>query len=203
MSDTEISTVTKTCKQCGEEKSITEFYRAKGCKDGCRPECKKCFLLKIDRKQRAVTYKIYCEKNKDKRRVTAKAWREANKQRRAEYSKSYAKANKQRLLEYNKAHAKANPEQYAARSRNRRALKRAAKGTHTAADIHNLLALQRKKCVACHKSIAKGYHVDHIVPLSSGGSNDKYNLQLLCSNCNQTKYTRDNTEFMQSKGNLI
>ena len=34
MSDTEISTVKKTCKRCGEEKQIAEFYIDKKRKDG-------------------------------------------------------------------------------------------------------------------------------------------------------------------------
>ena len=34
-------------------------------------------------------------------------------------------------------------------------------------------------------------HIDHIVPLARGGTNDLVNLQLLCAECNQKKYTND------------
>jgi hypothetical protein len=33
---------TKTCKKCGETKPLSEFYKAAGCVDGHRGECKKC-----------------------------------------------------------------------------------------------------------------------------------------------------------------
>lgn len=88
-------------------------------------------------------------------------------------------------------------------SRNRSARNRNATGTHTVSDIQNLLILQRKKCAVCLTSIAKGYHVDHIVAIFNGGSNDKYNLQLLCANCNCRKHAKDPIDFMNENGKLI
>jgi hypothetical protein len=35
-----------------------------------------------------------------------------------------------------------------------------------------------------------GLHIDHIRPVSLGGSNDPSNLQLLCARCNLSKYNR-------------
>ncbi len=32
----------KTCKKCGEVKPLTDFHKAKGCKDGTRHTCKRC-----------------------------------------------------------------------------------------------------------------------------------------------------------------
>lgn len=51
-------------------------------------------------------------------------------------------------------------------------------------------ARDRGKCAYCGSGImeleAPG-HIDHIVPLAAGGSNDLVNLQLLCKACNQKK----------------
>jgi hypothetical protein len=54
-----------------------------------------------------------------------------------------------------------------------------------------LMARERGKCAACSANITlelhEEPHVDHIVPLARGGSNDLVNLQILCSTCNLAK----------------
>lgn len=55
------------------------------------------------------------------------------------------------------------------------------------------------KCVLCGAAPKVDrdvrLHVDHIVPRSKGGSNEKSNLQVLCSECNLGKSNRDDTPF--------
>lgn len=186
MSDVETNTVTKICIGCGDEKSITEFHRNKNCKDGYLTKCKKC-------------YNSYYKANKDKIYVYIKE----NKENISAYKKRYYKENKEKLNSDNKVWRLSNPDKCLALSRNRRARKRSSKGTHTAADIQNLLKLQKSKCAVCCESISKGYHVDHIVALVNGGGNDKYNLQLLCAHCNCSKHTKDPIYFMNENGRLI
>lgn len=36
----------KRCRDCGEEKSLDDFYRHPECRDGYRAECRKCYLTK-------------------------------------------------------------------------------------------------------------------------------------------------------------
>lgn len=47
------------------------------------------------------------------------------------------------------------------------------------------------QCVNCEASLLADkkirLEVDHIVPVSRGGTNDPHNLQTLCRNCNQQK----------------
>lgn len=62
-----------------------------------------------------------------------------------------------------------------------------AVGYYTVQDVDALLGRQ-PECVGCGVSFAlAGYTVDHVVPLSRGGSNWPDNLQLLCQPCNSSK----------------
>ncbi len=231
MSNSDSNTVTKICTVCNEEKSITEFNRNKNGKDGHLCQCKKC--VKSLREANADKRKVYLEETKEKRRITQseyysankeklnadgkayyilhkeridavnKAWSEANKERCSASQKAWRDANKERCFATRKAWRDANPEKYAVLKRNDRARRRNAPGKHTAADILNLLSLQKNKCATCKVSVSKGYHVDHVVALINGGSNDKSNLQILCPTCNMRKNSKDPIEFNQSLGLLL
>ncbi len=128
------------------------------------------------------------QKHKAKRLATMKVWREQNR-------------DKVRVAEQRKR--KLNPEQYASYKRNYKLRKRNAAGSHTGADILDILKMQRGKCACCREKLKKRYHVDHIIPLKAGGSNDRRNLQILCAKCNQTKSARDPITFMQMRGMLL
>jgi len=156
-----------------------------------------------NKEYRAEYDKIRRSKNKEVIAIQKKAWNEANKERNAEVGKIYRENNRERLASNQKAWCKENPEQRALHYRNRRARRKLAPGRHTSADITNLYSLQKGKCACCLTSIKKGYQIDHIVALSKGGSNDKYNLQLLCAPCNQRKHAKDPIEFNQSLGLLL
>ena len=67
---------------------------------------------------------------------------------------------------------------------------------------------QHGKCLYCgvQKNIKK-YEIDHKDPVVRGGSNDKFNLQLLCRPCNRRKGMQTDIEYrerykavMQTKG---
>ena len=60
-----------------------------------------------------------------------------------------------------------------------------------------LYGLQEGYCIGCADSISyHNVHVDHVVPLSKEGSNDTWNLQLLCGYCNSKKGDRLTTQML-------
>lgn len=181
----------------------------------------------------AIVAKAYRDANKERTSERIKRWNAENKERVAANAKAYYAANKEKIdayrndwLEKNREHhrsltkawrednrelfnaqirewKKANPELVRKYDRDRRVKRRNADGDHTVADIKNLLGLQKNKCAVCRTSISEGYHVDHIVAIVNGGTNDKYNLQLLCAPCNLSKNRKDPIDFMQQKGFLL
>jgi len=54
---------------------------------------------------------------------------------------------------------------------------------------YRILEMARFRCVACGSSSNDGVtlHIDHIIPVSRGGSSDESNLQVLCQPCNLGK----------------
>jgi 5-methylcytosine-specific restriction endonuclease McrA len=127
----------------------------------------------------------------------------ANKKKIAERDADYRETNKEKMAEYRARYYAINREQFRAYRRNRRARVRMAEGSHTADDIKEIYSLQKGKCACCRKKVGDRYHIDHIQPLSKGGSNWPNNLQLLCPPCNIRKSDRDPIDHMQSMGFLL
>lgn len=69
--------------------------------------------------------------------------------------------------------------------------------------INRLLVKQRGMCAICHRDITTKFHVDHVIPLALGGTNNSQNLQLLCPSCNLSKGAKHPIAFMQQKGKLL
>jgi HNH endonuclease len=85
----------------------------------------------------------------------------------------------------------------------RRARETGAEGRFTKAEIEALFQRQRGKCAYCSKSIRKGYHVDHVIPLARGGTNWITNIALACAGCNITKGATDPLIFARRLGRLV
>ena len=78
--------------------------------------------------------------------------------------------------------------------------RKGAPGTFSPADVLRLWHRQRGECARCGVRFGKrpedgGYHVDHVTPVSRGGSNWPRNLQLLCPTDNLRKNAKTPAEY--------
>jgi len=161
---------------------------------------------------------MYYEKNKQELNSNRQQWYRENRKKALEYARQYRlknsirikelaeqwyQKNKEKVKEYQYLQNKQYPAKRKAIKAQRRARLLNAEGSHTAKDITWLLEKQNHRCVYCPADLREGYHVDHIQPLSKGGSNYKDNLQILCPTCNKRKHAKDPIEFAQSIGLLL
>lgn len=95
--------------------------------------------------------------------------------------------NRKRAAIYRRRH----PEAIRARGVNQR-----AKGNHLrGSQILSMLEQQKHRCWWCGKKIkGNDYHVDHVIPIARGGTNDIGNLRIACPSCNLKKGARSASE---------
>ena len=79
---------------------------------------------------------------------------------------------------------------------NRRARLKNAEGSLKKGDIQNQLQTQRCKCWWCKREVGSNYHVDHLIPISRGGSNDKSNIVIACPKCNMSRNNKLPNEWV-------
>lgn len=142
--------------------------------------------------------KEYAKRNPEIIRAREKRFRAENPQLIAARRKAWRDKNKEHIKEYD-----SDPDLVRAKNHARRARKLAAEGEHKKKDIAEIRRMQKDKCAVCGLKLKGRGHIDHIVPLSKGGSNYARNLQLLCEPCNLSKSARDPIDFMRSRGRLL
>lgn len=219
--DIKVAAESKQCSSCGEVKLIAEFYRQSSARDGFKSECRTCSssrckaIYEAKKDQINAKCRAYYAANSDKVKARHRAnadrikacmaeYREKNAARIAASKVAYIEANREKVAEFRRAYRVANPDKCVAWRASRRARKLAAGGTFGAKDIAEMRAAQKGKCAICRTRLQAGAtQVDHIKPLSRGGSNGRENLQLLCRPCNQSKGARDPIQHMQMMGFLL
>jgi len=123
---------------------------------------------------------------------------------RSEYQSSYYQKNKEMILARRKQWRLDNPDLCCIHAHNYRARKSSSGGVLSADIYDRLFKLQQGKCACCKIDLTKQTaHIDHIYPISSGGTNTDDNIQLLCVSCNCSKHNKDPINFMQSRGYLL
>jgi 5-methylcytosine-specific restriction endonuclease McrA len=140
---------------------------------------------------------------REKRNAINRKWKQKNRAVLAAKSLAYYHENKEACDARMRAQYHANPEPYVQRANDRRARVRDAEGSYTKADVARIFLLQKGRCAACRISIKVKKHVDHIIPLSRGGSNFPANIQLLCPPCNHSKGAKHPIAWAKENGRLL
>lgn len=120
-----------------------------------------------------------------------------------QYKADYRKLNAVAIEEYRTAWHVKNPDARRLHGQNRRSRLRNSVGMLSIGLGERLFKLQKGKCPCCGLPLGNDYHLDHINPLSLGGSNEDSNIQLLRPICNSKKHAKHPIDFMQSKGFLL
>lgn len=168
---------------------------------------------KNNREKMRLNAKLWEQNNRERANASDAAWRLKNKEqykaaytaRRAKNPEKHREAGRvwrKRHPEKQNAWIKAHPEYSRIKNHNYQAKKRAS-GKLSRNIAKKLFALQQGKCPCCHRSLGNNYHLDHIIPVSLGGSNTDDNVQLLRAECNLSKSAKHPVDFMQSRGFLL
>jgi len=178
----------KCCPKCGRQLSVGAFSKDKSTRDGLNAYCREC---------RAVISRVYHGANHHKIMAQRREYRKNNRGILAEKARQYTEKNYQSYSEYQRKYrtSEAGKAAYASARHARRARMSNASGSFTAADIEAIRKAQGNRCYLCGKSLKSGYHVDHFIPLSKGGTNDPGNLRLACPKCNLSKGSKHPSEL--------
>lgn len=188
------------------------FSRNKNRPDGLQTLCKLCMSnykkqhYKANKERISKQHKAYSATHKEQQRERMERYMATHREDYLSYHKEYYIDRRDQTLEQMKHHYAMHNERIRARVRRYektpqgrrvarahwhryRAQKKANGGSYTAQDIQSQYERQRGKCYWCHKKLVE-YHIDHVMPLSRGGSNAPDNIVIACPLCNMQKHDK-------------
>ena len=198
-----------------KEKGLKFYFTGKPCKLGniAKRRTNDCHCLCADcnRKinERQLKYyennreevnehrRKYHKNNREKEKERLRKYYENNREKINECNRKWAKNNQEKINEYCRKWKKNNPEMVWLMGARHRARKTSAEGSHTLNEWQTLKESYNYQCVICGEK--KKLTIDHIVPLSKGGSDYIENIQPLCISCNSTKGTKLMSEVMSRR----
>lgn len=200
------------CKKCG----AVDRYKNGHCKPCHRAAVSKWQSENVDKtkadrsryyaenRDKALKYRSeYYAANPDRAKSAQKKYYASNSDNAKSRSIEWKLANREKIKEYHARYRIHNRSSVLRNNQNYRARKRSALGVLSSGLTERLLVLQKGKCACCGLSLGNDYHLDHIIPLALGGSNEDGNIQLLRGVCNMKKGMKHPVVFMQSRGYLL
>jgi 5-methylcytosine-specific restriction endonuclease McrA len=133
-------------------------------------------------------FRGYANKRVEKKRAEGRAYYVANRQRLIAYQAWYSGMRPDVRRKAGYKYYLAHKMEYAHYTVRRRARLRSADGNYTTQEWIELCAKCDHRCLCCGRREPEiKLTVDHIIPISKGGSNSITNIQPLCGTCNNRK----------------
>lgn len=161
---------------------------------------------RANRERELARYYRWKDEHLDDVKVYWRAYTVSHKDKKREYDKVYRttyfekiSAGKREWAESHRDMVRLNGRAGAARRKTRTIN---AEGKYTRQDVIAQYNRQKGKCYYCGKKVGGKFHVDHVVPLSRGGSNNPDNLVVACPSCNVRKNSRMPHEWAEG-GRLL
>ena len=178
----------KTCYKCNQIKPLSEFYYRKDT-NSHRNECKTCTkaakaireqvpgvkeLRAVKEKQRRIEKKEQIKLTRDKRY--------ANPEQRL-----IIKGNNKRSYEKLKTYKPEVLKSANSFQRAKRKMEITKETSSTPLEVRTWLKAEIKICSYCSKYCTTNYQIDHIDPISKGGTHTLDNFTIACPSCNSSK----------------
>lgn len=150
-------------------------------------------------KRKAIDARYYLN-NKDKVRDRGRLYAQNNPEWKREQNKKAYRKNRGNIKEGAKRWRRQNIVRVTEYSLRYRARKRNAEGTFTESEVWALFREQEGYCFHCGCDLIPiGFHRDHWIPLTRGGSNWISNIRMLCAPCNLSKHDKLPHEWCPEK----
>lgn len=186
----------KRCTRCGIVKSLDAYNKKSTSRDGHRSHCRECqsksaeeYLSKSEVKIARTRYsKIWYTRTRPIRLQQNKTYRENNKEKTRLRHKRYREDNREKEQIRHRKYRHNNPLKKKEEVMRRRAL--VANATIVPLTIEQIRIIHiTESCAYCGIFFSEDIkrHIDHIVPLSKGGSHTFENLISVCEKCNLSK----------------
>lgn len=196
-----VNLVPRRCSACGVECAASPRYFPRDAASPCgvRYTCRACSGVRS-----RATYAADPEPGRDSSRRwrSDPAHREHNRVASLQYRHAHIDQCRENSLRWNRDHREAFNLACRAAQHKRRLRKTGGNGSHTKADIEAQYARQRGRCYWCGTPTRKNYHIDHVIPLSRGGSNGPENIVVACPPCNYQKHDKLPHEFDAQRAQL-
>ena len=176
----------KFCVGCKKEKEYSEFYKNSKSKDLLTRKCKTCVKLEN---------KTSSEKRKDKKKEYNRLYYSENSTIIKKKARVYGIKNRVDRTKYERFYRANNKFKISIKHNKRRSLEYNADGNYSGEDIELIYKNQNGLCAYCGSELNGIFEVDHIHPLSRGGSNWPSNLACSCRSCNRSKSDKTISEW--------